>query len=128
MKILLDTHLLLWTASSDRRLSSSARKLIEHPENEPIFSAASIWEVAIKGSLGRDDFIADPRVLRRGLIDNGYGELSIASEHAAAVADLPLIHKDPFDRILIAQSIVEGIALLTTDPLVARYAGLVQKV
>ena len=128
MKLLLDTHLLLWAAGQPERLSPAARTLLEDPLNELLFSAASLWEVAIKRSLGRPDFQVDPRLLRRGLLDNGYGELPVMSEHAVAVEGLPLIHKDPFDRILIAQSIVEGIALVTTDPLVARYNGTVRKV
>ena len=128
MKLLLDTHLLLWAASQPKRLSAEARRLIEDPENELLFSAASIWEVAIKSGLGREDFQADARVFRRELIDNGYLELVIRSEHAAATADLPPIHKDPFDRLLIAQSLVEGIALLTADPTVARYPQPVRRV
>ncbi len=128
MKLLLDTHLLLWAARSAKRLPPGARELIDDADNELAFSAANIWEVAIKGSLGRTDFHFDPRVLRRNLLDNGYIELSIASEHAAAVGDLPPIHRDPFDRILVAQSVVEGIALLTHDPIVARYGGLVRAV
>jgi|ERR1700722_4357782 PIN domain nuclease of toxin-antitoxin system len=128
MKLLLDTHLLLWAAGEPKRLSREARALIEAPDNEPIFSSASLWEVAIKRGLGRDDFQADPRLLRRSLLDNGYCELPITSEHAVAVGDLPLLHKDPFDRILIAQSSFEGILLLTTDPLVAQYAGTIRRV
>jgi PIN domain nuclease of toxin-antitoxin system len=128
LKLLLDTHLLLWAAGQPKRLSAEARRLIEDPENELLFSAASIWEVAIKSGLGREDFEADARVFRRELIDNGYVELVIRSEHAAATADLPPIHKDPFDRLLIAQSLVEGITLLTADPLVARYPQPVRRV
>jgi len=128
LKLLLDTHLLLWAAGQPERLSSAARALLEDPLNELLFSAASLWEVAIKRGLGRPDFQVAPRLLRRGLLDNGYGELPVMSQHAVAVDGLPALHKDPFDRILIAQSIVEGIALVTTDPLVARYNGPVRKV
>jgi PIN domain nuclease of toxin-antitoxin system len=128
VKLLLDTHLLLWTAEGSRRLSRVARTLINDPGNEVVFSVASLWEIAIKRSLGRDDFQLDPRLLRRGLLDNGYVELPITSEHALATDSLPSIHKDPFDRILIAQAIVEGITLLTVDPLVKRYPGPVRKV
>jgi PIN domain nuclease of toxin-antitoxin system len=128
MKLLLDTHLLLWAAGSPARLSKTARKLISDPDNELIFSAASLWEIAIKHGLGRDDFQVDPRLLRRGLIDNGYTELSITSEHAISVQNLPPIHRDPFDRILIAQAMVEAVTLLTVDPLVAQYPGPVQQV
>lgn len=128
MKLLLDTHLLLWAAGRPEQLSTTARALLDDPENELVFSPASLWEVSIKRGLGRDDFRVDPRLLHRGLLDNGYGELPITGEHAVAVDGLPPIHKDPFDRILIAQSMVEGIALLTTDPLVAQYPGPVRRV
>src|SRR5579864_8718392 len=121
MKLLLDTHLLLWAAGQPNRLSATALRLIDNPANELLFSAASIWEVAIKRGLGRTDFTVNPRLLRRGLLDNGYKELPITGEHAAAVDGLPLFHKDPFDRMLIAQSLVEGVILLTADERVARY-------
>jgi len=128
MKLLLDTHLLLWAAGDPSRLSDAASALISAPENELFFSAASLWEIAIKRGLGRADFKVDARVLRRGLLDNGYSELPIGSEHAVAIDSLPPIHKDPFDRILVAQATVEGITLLTVDALVAQYPGPVQKV
>lgn len=128
MTFLLDTHLLLWAAGPIERLSSDACLLIDDPDNELVFSTASIWEVAIKYSRGRDDFKADPRLLRRGLLDNLYRELSITGEHAVAVASLPPLHRDPFDRMLVAQSLVEGIMLLTTDPLVAQYPAPIRRV
>lgn len=128
MKLLLDTHLLLWAAGQPDQLSLVALELIEHPAHELVFSAASLWEVAIKRGLGRDDFRVDPRLLRRGLLDNGYGELPITSEHAVAVDGLPPLHKDPFDRILVAQSLVEGMLLVTADPIVAQYHGSIRKV
>jgi PIN domain nuclease of toxin-antitoxin system len=121
MKLLLDTHLLLWAAGEPDQLPLAAMTEIENPDNDLVFSSASLWEVAIKRGLGRADFTVDPRLLRRGLLDNGYYELAITSEHAVAVDGLPPIHKDPFDRILIAQSIVEGIMLLTVDGRVAQY-------
>jgi prevent-host-death family protein len=108
VKLLLDTHLLLWAAGDPGRLSAEARALIEAPENELLFSAASLWEIAIKRGLGREDFRVDVRLLRRGLLDNGYGELPVGSEHAVAIDGLPPIHKDPFDRLLVAQALVEG--------------------
>ena len=123
MKLLLDTHLLLWAAGEPRRLSKRARTLIDNPDNELLFSAASLWEVAIKCGLGREDFKVDARLLRRGLLDNGYSELPIISDHVVATESLPPIHKDPFDRILVAQATVEGITLLTIDSLVAQYPG-----
>jgi len=95
-------------------------------ENELLFSVASMWEIVIKRGLGRDDFKVDPRLLRRGLLDNGYAELEIASAHVLAIETLPPIHKDPFDRLLVAQAMVEGITLLTADANVARYPGPVQ--
>jgi PIN domain nuclease of toxin-antitoxin system len=128
MKFLLDTHLLLWAAGQPERLSKSARELIENPDNVLYFSAASIWEIAIKSSLGREDFKADSRLIRRGLIDNGYQEIAISSEHAAGVQALPLFHKDPFDRLLIAQSLSEGMPLVTVDPLLSQYPGMIQQV
>ena len=123
MKLLLDTHLLLWAAGEPKRLSKQARTLIDNPDNELLFSAASLWEVAIKRGLGREDFKVDARLLRRGLLDNGYSELPIISDHVVATESLPTIHKDPFDRILVAQATVEGITLLTIDSLVAHYPG-----
>ena len=128
MRLLLDTHLLLWTVGPDERLSSAARELIGAWGNDLLFSAASIWEVAIKYGRGRDDFQVDPRVLRRGLLDNGYRELLVIGEHAAAVTNLPRLHRDPFDRMLVAQSVVEGITLLTSDPLVAQYPAPIRQV
>jgi PIN domain nuclease of toxin-antitoxin system len=128
MKLLLDTHLLLWAAGDPSRLSAAARVLIDDSANELIFSAASFWEIAIKRHLGRADFQVDPRLLRRGLLENGYVELPVTSEHALTTESLPRIHKDPFDRILVAQATFEGLALLTVDAIVARYRGPVRKV
>ena len=128
MKLLLDTHLLLWAAGQPDRLSQTARDLIDADSSELIFSTASLWEIVIKRSLGREDFKVDARLLRRGLLDNGYGELPIASEHVVAIDTLPPLHKDPFDRVLIAQALVEGIVLLTTDEVVACYPAPVRAV
>ncbi|MET0371801.1 MAG: type II toxin-antitoxin system VapC family toxin [Sphingobium sp.] len=128
MKYLLDTHLLIWAAGFPDRMSAEARELIADTGNALMFSAASLWEVAIKSDLGRPDFDVDARLLRRGLLDNGYGELAVASEHAVAIRGLPLIHKDPFDRLLIAQSMVEGITLLTADAVVGQYPGPIRRV
>jgi PIN domain nuclease of toxin-antitoxin system len=128
VKLLLDTHLLLWAAGQPERLSKAARELIEAADNELIFSTASLWEVVIKRGLGREDFQVDARVLRRGLLDNGYTELPIGSEHVVAIESLPPLHKDPFDRVLIAQALVEGIILVTTDETVARYPAPVRAV
>jgi PIN domain nuclease of toxin-antitoxin system len=128
VKLLLDTHLLLWAAGDPGRMSPAALALIEDAGNELFFSAASLWEISIKHGLGRVDFQADPRVLRRALLDNGYSELPIISEHAVAIEGLPPIHKDPFDRMLVAQATVEGITLLTADALLAQYPGPVRRV
>jgi PIN domain nuclease of toxin-antitoxin system len=128
VKLLLDTHLLLWAAGQPERLSKAARDLIEAADNELIFSPASLWEVVIKRGLGREDFQVDARLLRRGLLDNGYAELLIGSEHVVAIESLPPLHKDPFDRVLIAQALVEGITLVTTDETVARYPAPVRAV
>ena len=128
MKLLLDTHLLLWAAGEPKKLSPKVRRLIADTDNELMFSAASVLEVSIKRALGRADFQVDSRLLRRGLIDNGYVELPVFSAHAVAVEALPPIHKDPFDRLLVAQSLVEGIVLLTSDATVAQYGGSIRLV
>jgi len=88
----------------------------------------SLWEIAIKSGLGREDFHVDTRLLRRGLLDNGYNELLVTSEHTVFIMSLPALHKDPFDRLLIAQSMVEGITLLTADSMIAQYEGPIQLV
>ena len=123
MRFLLDTQVLLWAAGVPERLPNDLRDLIEDSGTELVFSPASIWEVAIKNGLGCKDFRVDPRLLRRGLLENGYFELAVTGEHAARVDILPPIHEDPFDRILVTQALIEGITLLTADPLVARYPG-----
>jgi PIN domain nuclease of toxin-antitoxin system len=105
-----------------------ASALIQSPDNEMVFSALSIWEIAIKTGLGRADFRTDAGILRRSLFDNGYAELAVAGAHAAALAGLPPIHKDPFDRMLIAQAIVEGFTLLTSDRRIAGYPGSIRLV
>lgn len=128
MNLLLDTHVLLWAAGSPEKLSTESLDLITDTENTLVFSAASIWEVAIKSRLGRTDFDADAHLLRRGLLDNGYLELPVSSAHAAAVQDLPSIHRDPFDRMLIAQAAAEGLLLLTGDEEILKYPGPVRRV
>ncbi|MDR7142119.1 type II toxin-antitoxin system VapC family toxin [Rhizobium sp. BE258] len=129
MKLLVDTHILLWMSGMSWRLPQKARGLLENIENEVFFSTISIWEIAIKSSLPRfPDFSVDAEKLRRTLIDQGYLELPLMGEHAVAVGELPHIHGDPFDRILIAQSLVEGLSLITVDKTVARYGGLIQLV
>lgn len=126
--LLLDTHLLLWAALDDARLPPGARTLIEDPGHDLLFSAASIWEVVMKAGLGRADFTLDARVLRGGLMAAGYRELPITAEHAVALMRLPTLHRDPFDRILLAQAETEGATLLTADRALGQYPGPVRLV
>lgn len=128
MNLLLDTHVLLWAAGQPDRFSPGAQTMIEDPRNDLWFSAASLWEITIKRALGRTDFRVDLHLLRRSLAENGYKELPITSEHAMATAHLPPIHRDPFDRVLIAQAETEGALLLTTDEIVAGYPGPIRRV
>jgi PIN domain nuclease of toxin-antitoxin system len=121
MKLLLDTHIVLWAAGLPEKLSESARTLLTTPGNVLFFSAASIWEIVIKRGLGRDDFKVDPRRLRKMLIVHGYTELPVTAEHAFTVETLPLLHKDPFDRLLLAQACAEGMMLLTVDASLLQY-------
>lgn len=123
MTFLLDTHLLLYAAGMPERLPSVARTLLEDPESDLAFSAASLWEVAIKNGLGRQDFRVDPRLLRRGLLENGYTELPVSGSHAVMADLLPPVNGDPFDRMLVAQAQIEGLTLLTLDPVIGRYPG-----
>ena len=126
MKLLLDTHLLLWAAEASDRLPARALELIEDAANTPVFSVASLWEVAIKHARGREDFDVDPSLLRRCLLDNQYEELPILGQHALTVARLEPIHGDPFDRILVAQAMCEELPLLTSDVKIARYPGPIE--
>jgi PIN domain nuclease of toxin-antitoxin system len=128
VKLLLDTQILLWAAGQPERLPRAASKLLREPKNDLLFSAASLWEVAIKRTLGREDFRVEPRLLRRGLLDNGYLELPITSQHAVSIDGLPPLHKDLFDRLLVAQAMIEGITLLTADAMLARYPGPIRRV
>ena len=128
MRLLLDTHLLLWAAGAPEKLPEAAREAIENPDNALSFSAASFWEIAIKRGLDRPDFRVDPRALRQGLIENGYEELAISGAHAVTLDLLPPLHKDPFDRILIAQAMIEGLTLITSDALIGAYPGPIHKV
>jgi PIN domain nuclease of toxin-antitoxin system len=128
MRFLLDTHFVLWVPVDDPRISSPARTILNRAANQFVFSAASLWEIAIKRSLQRRDFLIDPREIRIQMIENGYEELPVLGKHAVAVDSLPPIHKDPFDRILVAQAMVEGITLLTADSVMAQYPGPIRKV
>lgn len=122
MKLLLDTHILLWAAGEPEKLSDAARTLLTTPDNSLFFSSASIWEIVIKLGLGREDFKVDPYRLRKMLIAHGYNELAVTSEHALKVYSLPPLHKDPFDRLLVAQARSEGLLLLTSDSSVNQYS------
>ena len=133
MKLLLDTQLLLWTGVAEeltfhRSPSVEAIALIDNNQNELYFSAVSVWEVAIKFALGKPGFRMNPHGFRRALLERGYHELAITSEHAARVGNLPNHHKDPFDRLLIAQAVVEEVTLLTVDEAMARYGPPVRQV
>ena len=125
MRLLLDTNVLIWMSDPDafeaERLDAATRALISDRRNEVVFSVVGVWEVAIKFALRKAGFALDPQVLREGLIDSGFDELPVTGEHALAVRDLPRIHRDPFDRMLVAQAQVERLTLLTGDTTVARY-------
>jgi PIN domain nuclease of toxin-antitoxin system len=125
MKLLLDTHILLWAASAPHKLHPKARTLIEDEQNELFYSPASLWEILIKNRLGRSDFQVDPRIFRTALEDHGYRQIPITSEHVLFVHDLPPLHKDPLDHILVAQASIEGMGLLTMDQAVMDYGGTV---
>lgn len=128
MRVLLDTHIILWAAIEPRKLSAKASRILRDANNELYFSAANLWEIAIKSGKGLANFKVDSRVLHRSLLANGYTELPITGHHALAVEHLPDHHADPFDRILLAQAMVEGIYLLTADSRIELYAGPVIKV
>jgi len=123
MRYLADTHLLLWAGNAPERLSKIAREIFKDSDNELFFSTVSIWETAIKFSRGRDYFTVPPATLRRGLLTTGFQEITITSEHAMAVPGLALHHGDPFDRMLVAQAMIEGLTLLTSDKTLAKYPG-----
>ena len=126
MRLLLDTHVLLWALNDPARLDGATRSLLEDSANEVLFSAASIWEIAIKARLGRADFAARPEQVAREARMTGFVELRVNADAAARVADLPLHHRDPFDRLLVAQAIAEPARLYTVDPLLPRYSELVE--
>jgi PIN domain nuclease of toxin-antitoxin system len=123
MILLADTHILLWAALQPDRIPLRGRQLLEAEDNQPLFSAASLWEISIKHARGRPDFTVDPRRLYRQLLANGWRKLAVSVEHALAVLTLPPLHKDPFDRILVAQATVEGAKLLTVDRQLGEYGG-----
>jgi PIN domain nuclease of toxin-antitoxin system len=126
MRYLADTQLLIWLAISPSRLSKTAKTLLADVQNEVFFSTASIWETSIKFERGKSDFTLPPMTLRTGLLTIGYLELAITSGHTIAVAGLPKHHKDPFDRLLVAQAMTEGIGLLTVDKVLALYPNTIR--
>jgi PIN domain nuclease of toxin-antitoxin system len=128
MRLLADTHLLLWAAAGSRRVPKDARALLEDPTNEVFFSAASLWEIAIKSALRKSDFRVDLGLLRPALTEMGFGELPVTGAHAERLATLPPVHKDPFDRMLVAQALVEPLILLTNDGALADYGDVVKVV
>lgn len=126
MLLLLDTHLLVWAMGSPQRLPAGLASMLENPLNTPLFSVASLWELVIKRALGRPDFRVQPTLLRRALLDGGWRELPIQADHALAVAQLPPLHRDPFDRLLLAQATVAGALLITADQQLGQYPGPVR--
>ena len=128
MRILLDTHILLWVISTPERLREPDRATILDPANDILFSAVNIWEIAIKAARRRPDFQARPEVVADEARDIGFIELPIYSSVAARVADLPLLHRDPFDRLLVAQAIAEPAVLYTADARLSAYSELVRRI
>ncbi|MHB1287452.1 MAG: type II toxin-antitoxin system VapC family toxin [Leptospirales bacterium] len=125
MKILLDTHIFLWCASDPERLPDRARALILDPKSQIHVSAASIWEMAIKQSICRLELDFDLGTLDGMLTQNGFFPLPVEIRHAALVQRLPFHHKDPFDRILVAQALGDPMYLLTSDPLLKPYGEMI---
>ena len=121
MRLLLDTHLLIWSMSHLKSISPKTRKLLEDRKNDLYFSVVSLWEIGVKRALNRPDFDFDPHLLRGVLLAKGFEELSVSAEHVLAVDQLPLLHRDPFDRLLLCQTLVEGLTLLTTDERILKY-------
>ena len=128
MRLLPDTHLLIWLADGSSEVSAAALTLMDDADNDLVFSVASLWEMASEFALRRPEFDVDLRVLGRASLDNGYAELDVTAQHAVTTVSLPPIHRDPFDRLLIAQATVEGIVLLTADATIPRYPGPIRRV
>ena len=126
MKFLLDTHILIWAAIAPHKISSELTSLLSDPSNHLYFSSASIWEISIKESMGKKDFKVSTKKLHEGLVENGYKEIKVSALHAMEVIKLPFIHRDPFDRILVATAIWENMPLLTNDSTLSPYNSLVR--
>ncbi|KAB0680112.1 type II toxin-antitoxin system VapC family toxin [Aureimonas leprariae] len=125
---LVDTHLLVWAADETERLSKTAAAILSDPASDLAFSVVALWELVIKTGLGRSVIRGDIVALRRQLLARRYRELQVTADHAFAVAALPPLHGDPFDRLMIAQARAEGLTLLTSDAVVARYPGMIERV
>jgi PIN domain nuclease of toxin-antitoxin system len=129
MRVLVDTHVLIWMATENvARLSALAINIVGSKDNEVWFSAISILEIAIKQSLGRPDFNLDAAAIRQAFLGIEFKELAVNGVHSAYVARLPTLHRDPFDRLLVAQASVEGMTLITADEQIARYPGPILKI
>ena len=126
-QLLADTQLLVWLAEDSEQMPRQALKELMSAENRIVFSLVSIWETSIKFALGRASFTVDPEKLRRGLLGFGFVELPITSEQVIAVSSLPHIHRDPFDRLLVAQAKLEGLTLMTADKTLAKYGDWVKR-
>ena len=127
MQLLLDTHLLVWAMGEPERLDPALVHLLEDPMNTPVFSVASLWELVIKRGLDRPDFQMEPSLLRQALLEAGWRELPVEAHHALAVGQLPPLHRDPFDRLLLAQAQADGLLLITADRQLAQYPGPVRR-
>ena len=127
MQLLLDTHLLLWAVDAPERLDPALIQMLEDPLNTPVFSVVSLWELVIKRGLNRPDFRVEPSLLRQALLEVGWRELTVEARHALAVGQLPALHRDPFDRLLLAQAQADGLLLITADQQLARYPGPVRR-
>ena len=125
-RFLVDTQLLLWNVYGSRKLPARVSRLFRDGRHEFFYSAASLWEIAIKAALGRKDFVADTGAVRDALQQNGFQELPVSGQHAVALAALPSLHADPFDRMLVAQANAEPMALITTDERLAAYPGTIE--
>lgn len=127
MQLLLDTHLLVWAMGEPERLDPALVRLLEDPMNTPVFSVASLWELVIKRGLDRPDFQLEPPLLRQALLEAGWRELSVEAHHVLVVGQLPALHRDPFDRLLLAQAQADGLLLITADQQLAQYPGPVRR-
>ena len=127
MQLLLDTHLLVWAMGEPERLDPALVRLLEDPINTPVFSVASLWELVIKRGPDRPDFQLEPPLLRQALLEAGWRELPVEAHHVLAVGQLPALHRDPFDRLLLAQAQADGLLLITVDQQLAHYHGPVRR-